>query len=148
MESEKVHILLIEDNTNDAELAIRAFRKKAVACKLVHLKDGEEALNYIFCMGEFVNRDINDLPGIICLDLKMPKVDGVEVLSKLKADERTKSIPVVVLTSSKEEKDLRETYLLGANSYVVKPVGFEEYIKTVSELGSYWMIINQQPNQF
>jgi two-component system, response regulator len=143
MASEKVDILLVEDNLDDAELAIRAFRKSGVLPNLIHLKDGEEALDYIFCKGEYLHRDITDFPRVICLDLKMPKVDGMEVLSKVKSDERTKSIPVVMLTSSKEDKDIRETYRLGVNSYVVKPVTFDEYIKTVSELGSYWLILNE-----
>ena len=139
----KVDIMLVEDNLDDAELAIRAFKKIGLQGNVVHLKDGEEALDYIFCRGRFLERDISDVPKVIYLDLKMPKVDGLEVLRKVKSDERTKSIPVVMLTSSKEDKDIKETYRLGVNSYVVKPVSFDEYIKTVSELGSYWLILNQ-----
>lgn len=135
--------MLVEDNVDDAELAIRAFKKIGVLGNVVHLKDGEEALDYIFCRGQFLERDITDVPKVIYLDLKMPKVDGLEVLRKVKSDERTKAIPVVMLTSSKEDKDIKETYRLGVNSYVVKPVAFDEYIKTVSELGSYWLILNQ-----
>ena len=144
MVSGKIDILLVEDNLDDAELAIRALKRIGVQHNLVHLKDGEEALDYIFCRGQYLERDISDVPKVIYLDLKMPKVDGLEVLRKVKSDERTKTIPVVMLTSSKENKDITETYSLGVNSYVVKPVAFDEYIKTVSELGAYWLVLNQQ----
>ena len=147
MVSGKIDILLVEDNLDDAELAIRAFKKTGVLHHLVHLKDGEEALDFIFCRGQYLHRKITDVPKVIYLDLKMPKVDGLEVLRKVKSDERTRTIPVVMLTSSKENKDIDETYRLGVNSFIVKPVAFDEYVKTVSELGSYWLVLNQQSNR-
>ena len=145
MEENKCEIILVEDNPNDAELTIRALKKRGIANKLLHLKDGEEALNYIFCQGEYSTRDINDLPRLILLDLKMPKVDGIEVLRRIKEDPRTKVIPVVLLTSSREDKDIRNSYSLGVNSYLVKPVEFEEFMIAVAELGLYWMLLNQPP---
>jgi two-component system response regulator len=139
----KVDIVLCEDNAGDAELAIRALAKEGLADSLVHVKDGEELINYIFCLGPYAERDICEVPKLILLDLKMPKVDGLEVLRKLKSDNRTRMIPVVLLTSSKEEKDIKESYSLGVNSYIVKPVEFEGFTKTVSSLGSYWLSLNQ-----
>jgi len=141
----EIEILLIEDNMNDAELTIRALKKNNLANKLVHLKDGAEAIDFIFAEGNYSSRKIENVPKVILLDLKMPKVNGIEVLKKIKADERTKKIPVVILTSSKEDPDIQECYRLGVNSYVVKPVQFEEFVKSVSELGLYWMILNQPP---
>jgi len=143
----KVDILLVEDNKTDAELAIRALKKNKIANSLMRLKDGEEALNYIFCKGIYKNRSISDMPKLILLDIKMPKVDGIEVLRKIKSDERTKVIPVVLLTSSKEEKDIFKSYHLGVNSYIVKPVEFEGFVKAVADLGLYWLLLNQPPNQ-
>ncbi len=130
---------------NDAELTIRALKKNNLANKLVHLKDGAEAIDFIFAEGNYSGRKVENIPKVILLDLKMPKVNGIEVLQKIKADERTKKIPVVILTSSKEDPDIQECYHLGVNSYVVKPVQFEEFVKAVSELGLYWMILNQPP---
>lgn len=141
----EIEILLIEDNMNDAELTIRALKKNNLANKLVHLKDGAEAIDFIFAEGNYSGRKVENVPKVILLDLKMPKVNGIEVLKKIKADERTKKIPVVILTSSKEDPDIQECYRLGVNSYVVKPVQFEQFVKSVSELGLYWMILNQPP---
>jgi two-component system, response regulator len=139
----KIDILLCEDNADDAELTIRALTKEGLSNSLVHVKDGEELLHYVFCSGPYVNRDAAHQPRLIILDLKMPKVDGLEVIRKLKSDKRTNMIPVVLLTSSKEEKDIMESYALGVNSYIVKPVEFEGYVKVVSTLGLYWLILNQ-----
>jgi two-component system response regulator len=141
----EVEILLIEDNMNDAELTIRALKKNNLANKLVHLEDGQEALDFIFAEGNYSDRKIADTPKVILLDLKMPKINGIQVLQKIKSDERTKKIPVIVLTSSKEDPDIQECYRLGVNSYVVKPVQFEKFLNAVSELGLYWMILNQPP---
>lgn len=138
-------ILLVEDNPTDAELTIRALRKNNLANKLHWVKDGAEALDYIFARGSYSERDPNNLPKLILLDLRMPKVDGLEVLQEIKRNESTSRIPVVVLTSSKEDRDIVESYKLGVNSYVSKPVEFDEFINAVSTLGFYWMIINQPP---
>ncbi len=138
-------ILLIEDNMHDAELAIRALKKNNLINNLVHLKDGAEAIDFIFGEGSFSGRNLDQVPKVILLDLKMPKINGIEVLTRLKADERTKKIPVVILTSSKEDPDIQTCYSLGANSYVVKPVEFGEFAKAVSDLGMYWMLLNQPP---
>ena len=138
-----VEILLVEDNPNDAELTIRALKKHNLANNLVHVKDGAEALEFIFAEGAFSGRRVENGPKLILLDLKLPRVDGLEVLRKVKADERTKSLPVVVLTSSKEERDIVESYRLGVNSYIVKPVEFESFVKAVSGLGLYWMLLNK-----
>ena len=140
-----VEILLVEDNLNDAELTMRALRKINLTNKLVHLKDVAEALDFIFAKGQFADRSINDHPKLILLDNKMPKVDGIEVLRQIKANEATKSIPVVIMTSSKEEQDIITSYQLGVNSYVVKPVEFGEFAKAVTELGLYWLLTNQPP---
>jgi two-component system response regulator len=138
-------ILLVEDNMNDAEMTIRALKKNNLVNNLVHLKNGAEALDYIFAEGEFSERDVSNVPKVILLDLKMPKVGGIEVLKRLKADQRTKKIPIVILTSSKEDPDIKICYDLGANSYVVKPVEFDDFVKAVSNLGLFWMILNQPP---
>jgi len=145
MENREVEIILIEDNPNDAEMTIRALRKNNISNHLVHLKDGEEALEFIFGTGKFNGRNTNNLPKVILLDLKMPKVDGIEVLKRLKEAEKTKLIPVVVLTSSNEDPDISTSYKLGANSYIVKPVGFENFIKAVADLGMYWLLLNKAP---
>jgi two-component system response regulator len=147
MDTGKVDIVLVEDNPDDAELAMRALKKNKIANSLIHLKDGEEALDYIFCRGEYEKRNINDIPKVILLDIKMPKVDGIEVLKKIKADANTRIIPVVLLTSSKEEKDVLESYRLGANSYIVKPVNFDNFVKAVSDLGLYWLLLNHTPDR-
>lgn len=140
-----VEILLVEDNVNDAELTIRALRKKNLTNQLVHLRDGAEALEYIFATGQYAGREVLKSPKVILLDLKMPKVNGIEVLTKVRADERTSRIPVVVLTSSKEDPDIKECYRLGVNSYIVKPVDFDNFTQAVSELGFYWLILNHPP---
>lgn len=145
MKNDNVEILLIEDNMNDAELAIRALRKGNITNNLIHLKNGAEALEFLFGTGKFEGRDINKKPKVILLDLKMPKVDGLEVLTQIKANALTRAIPVVVLTSSKEHPDIDRAYSLGANSYIVKPVEFEEFAKAVAELGFYWLLKNQPP---
>jgi two-component system, response regulator len=139
MASNEVEILLVEDNPNDAELTLRALTKNNLANHVVHAKDGAEALEFIF--GK--NGDVENKPKVILLDLKLPKVDGIEVLAKLKTDERTKRIPVVVLTSSREDYDLARCYDLGVNSYIVKPVEFESFVKAVTELGFYWLLLNE-----
>ncbi|MEX1240286.1 MAG: response regulator [Cyclobacteriaceae bacterium] len=143
----QVEILLVEDNMSDAELTIRALKKKNLANNLIHLKNGAEALDFIFGQGAFSARDIYKTPKVILLDLKMPKINGLEVLARIKADERTKKIPVVVLTSSKEDPDINACYALGVNSYIVKPVEFDNFLKADSELGFYWLLLNQVPHQ-
>lgn len=145
MENE-IEILLVEDNMSDAEMTIRALKKNNLANNILHLKDGAEALDFIFAQGNYSYRKLENKPKVILLDLKMPKVNGIQVLQKIKSDERTKRIPVVVLTSSKEDPDIIECYNLGVNSYVVKPVQFEQFVKTISDLGLYWIILNQPPN--
>jgi CheY-like chemotaxis protein len=141
----EVEILLVEDNPNDVELTLRALKKNNLTNSVHVVKDGAEALDYIFATGAYASRDINHHPKVILLDLKLPKVDGLDVLRRIKSDERTRVIPVVVLTSSKEERDLVESYKLGANSYIAKPVDFESFVKAVSELGLYWLLLNQPP---
>lgn len=146
MNPNEVEILLVEDNETDAELTIRALKRNNLANKLVWAKDGAEALDFIFATGKYSDRDRDVvLPRLILLDLRMPKVDGLEVLQAIKADERTKMIPVVVLTSSKEDRDIVESYELGVNSYVSKPVEFDEFTEAVSTLGLYWMLLNNPP---
>ncbi len=140
-----VEILLIEDNPNDVELTLRALRKNNLANNIYVVTDGAEALEYFFGTGKYNNRDINLTPKLIILDLKLPKIDGMEVLRTIKNDDRTKSIPVVVLTSSKEESDIVASYKLGANSFIVKPVDFDKFVVTVRELGMYWLLLNQPP---
>ncbi|EKF85322.1 response regulator [Methanobacterium formicicum] len=145
MNLDELDILLVEDNPTDAELTMRALKRKNLANKLVWVKNGEEALNFIHAQGQYQDRDPEDLPHLILLDLRMPKVDGLEVLKELKASEHTKRIPVVVLTSSQQDRDVVESYKLGVNSYVSKPVEFDEFIDAVSTLGLYWMLINKHP---
>lgn len=142
---DEVEILLVEDNTSDAELTIRALKKKNLTNKLIHLKNGAEALDFIFGRGAYSARDVDKVPKVILLDLKMPKVNGLEVLAQIRADERTKRIPVVVLTSSKEDPDIEACYAQGVNSYIVKPVDFDNFVRAVSELGFYWLLLNQVP---
>jgi len=143
MDYNEVDILLAEDNTYDAELTIRALKKVNLANHLLHVKDGAEALDFIFGRGEFTGRKIENRPKVILLDIKMPKVDGIEVLRQIKSNEITRTIPVVIMTSSKEEQDIIASYNLGVNSYVVKPVNFEGFARAVSELGMYWLMVNQ-----
>jgi CheY-like chemotaxis protein len=145
MGMEEVEILLVEDNPTDAELTMRALKRKNMANQVVWVKDGAEALDFIFATGVYSDRNPEDLPKLILLDLRMPKVDGLEVLQKIKAEEKTRQIPVVVLTSSNEDRDIVESYKLGVNSYVSKPVEFDEFIDAVSTLGFYWMLINNPP---
>ena len=141
----EVEILLVEDNPNDAELTLRALKKNKIANNIVHVKDGEEALEFIFGINNETTKELITKPKLILLDLKLPKVSGIEVLKRIKSSDLTKFIPVVVLTSSKEEKDIIETYNLGVNSYIVKPVDFDKFIEAVKELGFYWLVLNQLP---
>lgn len=136
-------ILYIEDNPSDIELTIRALKKHGVANSIQIIKDGEEALEYISATGRYVERDVNKKPKVILLDLKLPKVSGLEILKELKSKEHTKTIPVVVLTSSREEKDMIESYNYGVNSYVVKPINFDSFSEAVAALGLYWLLINE-----
>ncbi len=145
MINNELEILLVEDNMNDAELTIRALKKNHLANRLVHVKDGEEALQFLFSEGRYAGRAQEENPKVIFLDLKMPKLTGIEVLRRIKSDERTHKIPVVVLTSSNQDPDIQTCYDLGANSYVVKPVEFDTFVKAVSDLGMYWMILNKSP---
>jgi two-component system response regulator len=139
----EVEILLVEDNPQDLELTMRALRKNNLANAITTVTDGEAALDFLFARGQYAGRDINNHPRVVFLDLKLPKVDGIEVLRQVKMDERTKTIPIVVVTSSAEERDRVESYQLGVNSYVVKPIEFDSFVKTITELGFYWMAINK-----
>ena len=141
----QVEILLVEDNINDAELTIRALKKHNLANDLFHVKDGEEALEFVFAKGRYRERSCKDLPKVILLDLKLPKIDGLEVLKTLKKHKETRFIPVVILTSSREEQDLVKSYQLGVNSYIQKPVDFENFFSAVSEIGLYWLLLNKNP---
>jgi two-component system response regulator len=145
MDINEVEILLVEDNPNDAELTLRALKKNNLANRVMHAKDGAEALEFLFAEDVYAGRSVEKTPKVILLDLKLPKVNGIEVLERIKGDERTKSIPVVVLTSSREESDLTRCYELGVNSYIVKPVEFENFVKAISDLGFYWLLLNQIP---
>jgi len=138
-------ILLVEDNPDDVELTMRAFRKNNIANNVVVARDGIEALDYLFCRGAYVKRDIKITPRLILLDLKLPKMDGLQVLEHLRAEESSRLIPVVILTSSKEEQDLISSYKTGANSYVRKPVDFNQFVEAVRHIGLYWLIINEPP---
>lgn len=140
----EVEILLVEDNPNDAELALRALKKNNLANRVLVLGDGEKALDFLYSRGEFSDSQINPRPRIILLDLKLPKIDGKEVLRIIKNDPEKKVIPVVVLTSSAEERDIVESYQLGVNSYIVKPVDFDKFVNAVRDLGLYWLLLNQQ----
>ena len=144
-DSKAVEILLVEDNPRDAELTIRALKKKQLDLNLFHVGDGVEALDFLFARGKFADRNMEDPPKVILLDLKLPRVDGLEVLRTIKEDDRTRTIPVVIITSSAENPDISKAYKLGANSYVIKPVQFEAFIEAVSKLGLYWLTVNQPP---
>ena len=146
MTTNEFEILLIEDNVDDAELTMRALKKSNIANTITHLYDGEEALDYIFCTGKYQQRK-DGHPKLILLDLRLPKIDGIELLTKIKEDSSTKSIPVVILTSSIEDPDMEKCYNLGAESYIVKPVGFENFAKALARLGVYWMLIDQLPGE-
>ncbi|MBI2859386.1 MAG: response regulator [Chloroflexi bacterium] len=145
MNSSAVEILLVEDNSSDAELALRALKKHNLANNVQWVKDGADAIDFLFASGKYASRNAEDRPRLVLLDLKLPKVDGLEVLQKIRQDPRTKTIPVVVLTSSREERDIVDSYRLGVNSYIVKPVDFDKFIKTVADLGYYWVLVNVPP---
>jgi len=147
MTVDEVEILLIEDSPRDAELTIRALRERKLANRLFHAKDGAEALDFLFGSGKFSKRGVDKQPKVILLDLKLPKVDGLEVLRKIKSDERTRVIPVIVLTSSTEERDVVTSYQLGVNSYINKPVDFDNFAEAVAQLGLYWLLLNRPPQQ-
>jgi len=138
-------ILLVEDNPDDEELTIRALRKNGIASDLVIARDGVQALDYLFGTGEWAGRDVDDLPAVVLLDLKLPRIDGLEVLERLRNDPRTRMLPVVVLTSSREEQDILRSYSLNVNSYVRKPVNFGEFTEAVKHLGVYWLLLNEIP---
>ncbi len=142
---EDVEILLVEDNPNDVELTLRALQKQNLSNKVFVVKDGAEALDFIFASGAYSQRKVEKRPKVVLLDLKLPKVDGIEVLRRIKADSRTSPIPVVMLTSSQEERDVVNSYNLGVNSYIVKPVDFSSFVHAVSELGIYWGVLNKLP---
>jgi two-component system response regulator len=146
MNLNSVELLLVEDNTHDAELAIRELKKHNLTNNLYHVKDGEEALDFIFATGNYAaSRNVNHTPKLILLDIHMPKVNGIEVLEKIKSSEATKATPVVILTSSKEDPDIKKCYNLGANSYIVKPLNFEGFADAIKNLGFYWLLLNQPP---
>jgi two-component system, response regulator len=140
-----VEILLVEDNPRDVELALRALKKQNLANHVQVVKDGAVALEFIFGNGTYEGRNIENMPRVIFLDLKLPKVDGLEVLRQVKSNEKTKMIPVVIMTSSQEEQDMVESYKLGVNSYIVKPVDFDKFLKSVADLGMYWLLLNKAP---
>jgi CheY-like chemotaxis protein len=141
----EVEILLVEDNLADAELTIHALRETRLVNKIHHVSDGEEALDFLFCRGPYSDRKFTDALRLVLLDLKLPKVDGLEVLREIKSDPRTRAIPVVILTSSREEKDMVNGYQLGTNSYIQKPVDFEHFRETTKQLGLYWLLVNEPP---
>lgn len=145
MDLNEVEILLVEDNPTDAELAIRALKEYNLANKLVWLKDGAEALDFIFAQGQYSDRSVENAPKVMLLDLKLPRVDGLEVLEKIKSDKRTETIPVVVVTSSSEERDIVTSYNLGVNSYILKPVEFDKFVDAIKEVGLYWLLLNKPP---
>jgi two-component system response regulator len=138
-------ILLVEDNPDDVDLTLRAFQKNNIANQVIVARDGVEALDYLFARGSHANRDPARSPSVVLLDLKLPRIDGLEVLGQIRADERTKLLPVVILTSSKEEQDLIKGYALGANSYIRKPVDFAQFMEAVRQLGLYWLVLNEGP---
>jgi two-component system, response regulator len=147
MHNSVVEILLVEDNPRDAELTQRALKEHRLANRLVHVKDGQEALDWLFSTDPHSQTDLPHSPRVVLLDLKLPKVSGLEVLRAIRTDERTRLIPVVMLTSSRHESDVIESYQLGVNSYIVKPVDFEQFSETARQLGYYWLLINQQPSE-
>ena len=143
MTESAVEILLVEDNPNDVELTLHALRKNHISNRIHVVRDGVEALEFIFCTGDYAERNIQETPKVIMLDLKLPKVDGLEVLQRIKEDPRFRATPVVVLTSSREERDVVESYRLGVNSYIVKPVDFKKFTEAVQQMGLYWLLLNQ-----
>ncbi len=143
MSHNEVEVLLVEDNPADAELTIRALTKNHLANSIHHVKDGAEALDFLFAAGAYAGRQVGKGPKVVLLDLKLPKVDGLEVLQRIKSDERTRSTPVVVMTSSKEDRDLQGAYKLGVNSYVVKPLDFQQFLDAVQKFGLYWLLVNK-----
>lgn len=147
MQSKQVEILLVEDDPSDMELALHALRAENLANHIEVARDGEEALDFLFCRGGFAQRSLDDLPRLVLLDLKLPKLNGLEVLKQIRSDPRTKLIPVVILTSSREETDMASGYELGVNSYIQKPVDFEQFRHVVKETGLYWLVVNQPPPQ-
>ena len=146
MNYNNIEILFAEDSVDDAALTMRALRKGGLLNSIFHVKDGAEALDFMYCRGEYASRNVHEKPKVILLDLKMPKVSGIEVLEQLKSDNAFKSIPVVILTSSKEDPDIKLCYELGANSYIVKPVESDNFFQTIKDLSLYWMISNQPPH--
>jgi two-component system response regulator len=138
-------ILLVEDNPNDAELALYALKKYNISRRVALVRDGAEALEYVFATGSYASRQLDDQPRVIFLDLKLPKVNGLEVLHRIKSDPRTQTVPVVILTSSREESDILKSYQLGVNSYIVKPIDFEQFTDAMRQLGIYWLFHNQSP---
>jgi CheY-like chemotaxis protein len=143
MKISEPEVILVEDNPTDAELTIRSLKKHNLANRLLRLKDGAEAIDFIFAQGQYADRSVDNIPKLILLDLKLPKVDGLQVLKRIRSDPRTKNIPVVMLTSSHEERDIIASYKLGVNSYIVKPVEFDKFVKAVQEIGYYWLLLNQ-----
>jgi two-component system response regulator len=139
---EQVDILLVEDNPNDVKLTLHAFRTAKLANPVGVVRDGVEALDFLFCTGPHAGRRIEDAPKVVLLDLKLPRLDGHEVLKRIKSDPRTSAIPVVVLTTSREERDVLKTYQMGANSYIIKPVDFEQFTEAVRDIGKYWLVLN------
>ena len=144
-EMHKVEILLVEDNSQDIELALHALRREKLANHIEVCRDGEEALDFLFCRGRYSDRSMGDQPRLVLLDLKLPKVDGLEVLRQIKSDARTKAIPIVIMTSSREERDMVKGYKLGVNAYIQKPVDFDEFRQMVNQIGLFWMVVNQAP---
>ena len=145
MTTKPTEILLVEDNPDDVELTLHALRAEKLANRIEVARDGEEALDFLFCRGRYADRSLDSPPWIVLLDLKLPKVDGLEVLRQIKSDARTKTIPVVILTSSREDRDLVDSYQLGVNSYIQKPVDFEQFRSIIRQLGLYWLVVNQPP---
>jgi two-component system, response regulator len=141
----RVEILLVEDNGQDIELALYALRREKLANHIEVARDGEEALDFLFCRGRFADRNMGEQPRLVLLDLKLPKVDGLEVLRQVKGDPRTKAIPIVIMTSSREERDMVNGYKLGVNAYIQKPVDFDEFRRMVNQIGLFWMVVNQAP---
>lgn len=145
MDNNAIELLLIEDNPSDIKLTLKALQKFNLANKVTVLKNGEEAVDFLFSEGKYKDREKSEIPKVIFLDLKLPFIDGIEILRRLKSDEQTKSIPVVVLTSSNETKDIEECYRLGVNSYIVKPIEFEKFIEVIANMGLYWVLMNESP---